>query len=323
MKRRLTLAGLCLASAAGAAALAPAPGLATGSGPEPVAFHVQNAHEPGAARQVSGLRYDPPCFYSTTAVVLLHGLSYTKAVWDVAGHSVARPLADAGYTVFALDRLGYGGSTLGSGHAVSVEAQAAMVDDIVRYMKSTWFQRVALVGHSAGAEVAELAAGLHDRADALAALGYHHFPSRQLVVDLVTGDIPRAARDDFAYFLGTPAHRREMFFSPGAEPEVAAADSRAAVPSPSGEILSFSEQPSGRVLARIEAPVLLQLGDSDLLFEPAHLDAERRRFARSRSVAVDLVPEAGHSLMLHRSGPAATERLVGWLRSLGETPPCR
>jgi pimeloyl-ACP methyl ester carboxylesterase len=198
-----------------------------------------------------------------------------------------------------------------------------MTDQIVGQLRTAGFDHVGLIGHSAGSEVAELTAGLYGTADAIAALGYHHRPSNQIVSDFFTGDNPRALQADYEYFLGTPDHRQEMFFTPAADPAVVAADREAAVLTPSGEILSIGKQPSRQVLPRITVPVYLQLGDSDRLFEANYLDWERMQFAQSPAVTADIVPASGHTHMLHHAGPAATARLVAWFRShRAETPPC-
>src|SRR5262249_54408172 len=92
----------------------------------PVVFQVTNAEEGGAQREIHGFRVDPPCA-APSVVLLQHGLSYTAEAWDFdpdAGYSYARTLASAGYTVVAIDRLGYGASTLANGHAVTVDTYA-------------------------------------------------------------------------------------------------------------------------------------------------------------------------------------------------------
>jgi dienelactone hydrolase len=69
---------------------------------------VGNPDEQGTKRTIVGYRYHPACKPSTL-VLLQHGLSYHKEAWDFPGYSVAQPLANAGYAVVAIDRLGYAG----------------------------------------------------------------------------------------------------------------------------------------------------------------------------------------------------------------------
>jgi pimeloyl-ACP methyl ester carboxylesterase len=265
---------------------------------EAVEFTVVNPAD-GVAYRLAGTRYDPSCVASTV-VLLIHGLSYTKEVWDVPGYSVAQPFAHAGYSVVILDRLGYGASHLPDGRHVSALAYADMTGQVVDQLHKAHggFMQVVLGGPGTGAEAAELEA------------------------DLVSGDVPRSTAADYEYFLGTPSHRSEMFYSGDADPAVVAADAAAAVKSPSGEIQSAGAQPSGKVVGRIAVPVYLQLGQGDRLFPSEFLSAEGAAFRSSPHVVTDVVPGAGHTFMLHPIGNESTFHLVSWVRNLPSTPPC-
>lgn len=285
-----------------------------------VAFNVTNPQEGGASRQIHGYRINPPC-KATTAVLLQHGLSYTGEAWDVPGYSYARTLAESGYTVIAIDRLGYGRSKLLNGYNVSSESYAHMTHQIVRQLRKE-FTHVAIGGHSAGAEVSELAAGMYGNVDALIAMGYHHKPSTELLMEFLGGDTVGALTNDYRYFLGTPRHRAEMFYTANADPAVVAADTKTAVPTPSGEILTIGKQPSRLFIPRVDAPVFLQLADEDRLFPIGFAAMEKALFLSAPSVTLDTVPAAGHTYMLHRNGPAAADKIAAWLQSLPETPAC-
>jgi pimeloyl-ACP methyl ester carboxylesterase len=253
----------------------------------------------------------------------MHGLSYTKEAWDFPGYSVARKIAEAGYAVFAIDRLGYGESKLDDGYNVTHEAYAEMAHQIVNQLRGQGFSHVVLAGHSAGAGTSELAAGVYGGVDAIMALGWHHRPSNELGQDFFTGDYVRAAQDDYEYFLGTPEHRAEMFYTAGADPAVVEADTRAAVLTPSGEIFSIGKQPSRFVAGNVKVPVFLQFGDSDRLFELQYAQMHAGEFLSSPSVTVDVVRDAGHTFILEQNGPAGAQKMADWLRSRPETPSCR
>lgn len=305
MRRPLVIALLALSGLA-----VPHPGSASGAG-TPISFEVENLQEPGVTRTIHGTRFDPACDASAV-VVLMHGLSYTRAAWNVPGYSVVEPLLDAGVAVVTIDRLGYGESTLENGYNISSEGHAYIASQVISSLR-TEFDEVVLGGHSAGAEVTMLTAGLFGGPDAIAVLGYHHFPSPEIVTDFTTGDVVRAAQDDYEYFLGDPQHRAEMFFTDAADGEVVEADAAAAVLTPSGEIFTIGKQPSRLVAARIDVPVFLQLGDSDRLFPVEYADEELALFASAPSVDVDVVGSAGHTFMLHPSGPAGSQRLADWV----------
>jgi pimeloyl-ACP methyl ester carboxylesterase len=324
MRRVLHVAICMVVTVAGFAVAGNAPAETRGVGltRRRVEFTVVNSAEGNKQRQIVGYRYDTFC-QSPTAVLLMHGLSYTKESWDFPGYSVAQKIAAAGYTVIAIDRLGYGESKLDNGYQVGHEQYAGMANQIVQQLRQQGFSHVVLGGHSAGAGTTELEAGIFGGVDAIMALGWHHRPSNQLVQDFFTGDYVRAAQDDYEYFLGTPEHRAEMFYNPSADPAVVEADTRAAVLTPSGEIFSIGKQPSRFVVGNIKVPVFLQFGDSDKLFEVEYAKMHAEEFRQSPSVTVDIVPDAGHTFMLTKNGIAGTDRLVNWLRSRPEAPSCR
>ena len=287
-----------------------------------VEFTVTNPAENGATHQIVGFRYDTFC-NSPTAILLMHGLSYTKEAWDFPGYSVAQKLAAAGYAVFAIDRLGYGESKLANGYNVTFEAYSDMAHQIVEQLRQQGFSHVVLGGHSAGAGETEYEAGVYGGVDAIMALGWHHRPSNQIGQDFFTGDNPRALQDSYEYFLGTPQHRAEMFYTATADPDVVEADTKAAVLTPSGEILSIGMQPSRFVVGNIKVPVFLQFSDGDRLFEPQYADMHKGEFFDSPSVTVDMVPDAGHTFMLTKNGRIGADHMVDWLRKQQTTPSCR
>ena len=286
-----------------------------------VAFTVANPLEPGEARTIRGFRIDPPC-QASTVILLQHGLSYTGEAWDFfPEYSTARILARAGYSVVAIDRLGYGRSPLDNGRLVSVEAYASMAHQITEALRQE-FDHVVVGGHSAGAEATETMAGMFGGADAILALGYHQFPAPELVAEFSTGDGVRALQDDYEYFMDNPQQRAEWFYTPHAEQRVIDADNAAAVLTPSGEIHSIAKQPSRYVMARIDVPVYLQLADSDRLFPVEYADETAALFASAPSVTVDVVADAGHTFMLHPTGPDGARRIATWLQGLPQTPAC-
>ena len=323
MRRMLYVAICMVVTVSGFAVTSDAPAETRGVGlvRKPVEFTVMNTQEGNAARKLVGYRYDPFC-PSKTAVLLLHGLSYTKEAWDFPGYSVAQEIAKAGYTVFAYDRLGYGESKLENGYMVTHEAMAGQANQVITQLREQGFEHIVLGGHSAGAGATEFLAGTFGSVDAIMPLGWHHRPSNQLGQDFFTGDTPRALQDDYEYFLGTPEHRAEMFYEPNTDPAVVEADTKAAVPTPSGEILTINKQPSRFVTGRINVPVFLQFGAKDRLFELQYARMHAEEFRSSPSVTVDDVPLSGHTFMLTEEGIAGTERMVKWLRSRPEVPSC-
>jgi hypothetical protein len=90
--RRLLYIVVCMVVAGAGFALpgeAPAQERGVGLLKQRVEFQVKNPDEGGAARTIVGDRFDTFCT-SPTAVLLLHGLSYTRQAWDFPGYSVAQ-----------------------------------------------------------------------------------------------------------------------------------------------------------------------------------------------------------------------------------------
>jgi pimeloyl-ACP methyl ester carboxylesterase len=296
-----------------------------------VTFEVDNLLT--GTETLNGFRMDPVC-EATSVVLLQHGLSYTSEAWDFPGYSVARILAEAGYAVVAIDRLGYGDSVLDNGYTVNTLAYPDMAHQVVLELREE-FDQVAIAGHSAGGEASLAEAAVFGDVEALVVMGYHHYPSARIVQDFFTGDYVRAAQDDYEYFLGTPEHRAEMFFTEHADPAVVAEDMARAVLTPSGEILSIGPQPSRYVHFLAPVPVLLQLASHDRLF-PLDYPVDEAvpdvtvdlrpiipaSFVGAESVTLDEVPDAGHTFMLHPSGPPAAERMAAWLKDSAGVTPC-
>lgn len=298
-----------------------------------VSFRVTNPLEPLFPRTVRGTMYlpagTPHC--SKTAVLLLHGLSYGAWVWDFPvqadTYSIARTLAAHGFVAVAVDELGYGASDHPNGANLTVQAYGEITSQLVSALRGARysandrisFGRVVLFGHSAGTEMSELAAGLHGGVDGLIAGAYSHFPSAGILLSVLTQDSPRALLQPYIYFDGTPDQRaRDMFVLSIADPAVVAQDTASANLTPSGEILTIGNQPSRAAVPLITAPVLLLFAEQDDLFPPSvagvsYAQAELALFTGSADRSLQVVPDDGHTFMLHPNAPATQQRVIDWL----------
>ena len=298
-----------------------------------VAFTVTNPLDPGQQHTVRGTLVRPE---GCTSSVLLaeHGLSYGRYAWDFpldpATYSMAEGLAGRGHALLAIDELGYGASDHPNGYTLTVQAYAAMTDEIVQQLRRgsyfspagtvPAFAHVGLIGHSAGSEIVELAAGGFRDADALIVTGYEHTPTGVsqdwLAREWIPGDNTRAAQSDYEYFETDPRTRAaDMYTAAGADPDVIARDNRLANLTPSGEIYSIGLQPSRSVIGGITAPLLVILAADDAIFPPAGADAEMSLFASATDKTLYIVPGTGHVLTLHRSAPTTTAMVASWLEN--------
>lgn len=297
------------------------------------AFTVSNPADPGHRYTVRGTLVRPQ---GCTSSVLLaeHGLSYGRWAWDFpldpATYSTAQGLAQRGHALLAIDELGYGASDHPNGYTLSVQAYAAITHQIVQQLRrggyaspsgvAPAFAHVGLIGHSAGSEIVELAAGTFGDADALIVTGYEHTPvgvsQKWLTREWIPGDNTRAARGDYEYFETDPQTRAaDMYAAAAADPAVVARDTAMVNLTPSAEVWSIGAQPSRAVIGAITAPLLVVLAENDVLFPQAAAGTEMSLFAAARDRTLHVVPGAGHALTLHRSSPATTAGIASWLEN--------
>ncbi|HJR19568.1 MAG TPA: alpha/beta fold hydrolase [Actinomycetota bacterium] len=309
---------------------------------EAVAFSVTNPLDPLKTYTVHGTLIRPAgC--SASVLLAMHGLSYGRWAWDFPykpeTYSVAQALAKRGYAVVAVDELGYGASAgKGSpdqpnGYTLTVEGYAAMTAQIATQLREgiyaanapVAFPNIGLIGHSAGTEIVELAAGLYPNlADVLIATGYTHEPfvnNQWLIRQWVPSDNVHAAFDDYMYFENDPVTRAEDFYTSLSEQAVIDLDTAMVNLTPSGEIFTISPQPSRFVLPLIDIPVLLVLAEKDELF-PARLGKwEMLWFARASDKTLYVVPGAGHTFMLHTNAPVTNDAIADWLDARNDAHP--
>ena len=292
-----------------------------------VSFRVTNPLEPFFPKTVRGTLYLPAAAprCNRTVVLLLHGLSYGAWAWDFpldnATYSMARTLASHGFPALAIDELGYGSSDHPDGWNLTVSSYGSITAQIAgklksgAYSMSTWpiaFSKVVLFGHSAGTEMSEIAAGTFGAGDALIATSYTHFPSLGILLDVITADTPRALLSPYVYFGGDSTSRAMyMYDQTWADPAIVAKDTQLAQLTPSGEILSISSQPSRTALPLIHVPVLLIMAEHDVLFPPTPLELPLFLGALDKTSYV--VPQSGHSFMLHPNAPASQQVVTSWL----------
>lgn len=309
---------------------------------EPVAFTVSNPLDPLKSYTVKGTLIRPE---GCTASVLLamHGLSYGRWAWDFPlepeTYSVAQALAERGYAMVAIDKLGYGESAgegdpdQPNGYTLTVEGYAAMTAQIAKQLRSGTYQaaspnafaRLGLIGHSAGTEIVELAAGLYPGiADLLIATAYTHEPfvnNKWLLREWIPNDNVHALQDDYVYFENDPATRAADFYTTLSDPDVVALDNAMANLTPSGEIFSIGMQPSRFVLPLIRIPVFLVLAEKDELFPARFGQNELRHFVLAFDKTLHVVPGAGHSFILHTNAPSTNDAMADWLDARNDVYP--
>jgi len=313
----------------------PASSPAVGVTREPVTFTVKNPLSPLRTYTIQGVLIRPTAGCTQSVLLAVHGLSYGKWSWDFplrpATYSVAQALAARGYAVVAIDRLGYGdshGTGLPghpNGYSLTVQGYGEMTAQIAKRLRAgTYgatnpqpFAHVGLMGHSAGSEAVELAAGLHPKiADVLIPTAYTHEPfvNNQWLIREWSQDNIRAAQDDYEYFETNPTIRaQDMYNLANADGDVVALDNQMANLTPSGEVFSIGSQPSRWVIGLIKIPTLLVLGDKDELFPARFGTNDLSLFLSASDKTLLVAPNDGHAFMLQRNAQVTNTAIANWL----------
>jgi len=318
-----------------------------------VTFDVRNTNgstlacpSDGAPYQVKGWLVGPASKLAATArrargvTLYLHEFSFGSWFWNfksVAGHNYVRSQARSGRVSVVVDRLGYGASGHPDGNQVCLGSHADVAHQIIGKLRSgdyavrggtaPAFRKIALAGHSVGAQIAQLEAYSFRDVDALIIMSWALQVSERSVRDFyatrvvcVAGGEPTepGGPGGYAYFGQTPKDfRTNSFFS--ARPSVAAAAAALRHRDPCGDSASLigaylRDQVS---LREIKVPVLLVCGEKDAII-PSFLCANHeKRFSGSRDFSLRFIPRAGHGLALERTAPTFRETVSRWLRKRG------
>ena len=302
---------------------------------EPVSFTVTNLLNPGHSYTIHGELVRPRAGCSRSVLLAMHGLSYASWAWDFplqpSRYSVAQALAERGYALLAVDRLGYASSEGAgmadhpNGYTLTAEAYGDMAAQMAKQLRAgtytgahpVSFQHVGLIGHSAGSEDIELAAALNPGLfDVLIPTAYTHEPfvDNNWLLREWSQDNIRAATSDYEYFeTNRQIRAMDMYNLANADPRVVAWDNAHANLTPSAEIFSMGPQFSRFVLPAIQIPVLVVLGDKDALFPGTQGPNEMLWFAGTSDKTLIRLPNDGHAFMLQKDGPVANAAIANWL----------
>jgi len=278
-----------------------------------------------------------------SAALYYHGLSYGEFFWRfqaVPGYDTTRELARAGRVSVTVDRLGYGASTGPAGSAICYGSQADVAKQLVDALKGGTYQpdgatpvrfaKVALVGHSAGAFIGEIAAYSFPGIDALAMVSYGDAGASPLAITTaansslacVAGGEPQDedGPPGYAYFGATPEDFRAAHLNAPTDPAVADAATAMRTRDPCGDLQSVTPALVVNQIGAqaISGPVLVLAGAQDALFPPPTVDiqAARMRLGGATVTAVTL-DGTGHAITLGRTAPQFRGALNGWLAENG------
>ena len=273
-----------------------------------------------------------------TLQVLVNGFSYNHTYWDTmringVDYSYARFMANQGFDVLALDVLGTGASSVPNGDVLNPDESASALAQVLTSLRSKknnpineGFQKIALVGHSVGTITAVLTVGMNpDVAEVLVATGWSYAPHEVLLDPLL---VEQALRGPDSYIRFPPEERVRLFyFSDSADLDVIAFDNaNLADQFPRGiltqglpllQALALGDIEQIKLLSRVNqvtVPVLIQLGEFDLMIAPPRFpDLERELYSGSSDVTLQILESMGHSFNLHRNNMQSWTRIDQWI----------
>jgi pimeloyl-ACP methyl ester carboxylesterase len=279
---------------------------------------------------------------SKRAVTLyVHGLGFGEWFWNFApvpGYNFATAEAKAGHVSVVIDRLGYDASAHPEGFSVCLGSQADVAHQIVGQLRSggytvdggtaVRFKKVALAGHSAGGEIANVEAYSFKDVDALVVMSfsYSNLPRAQIAFGptrdkcLAHGEPAEPGLPSgYAYFgTGTPEDfEAVMFHSATQAVRDAAAPLRNRDPCGDDNAIIPALLQQQANVKKIKVPVLVICGTRDALYSALGCRGQAERYTRARKVSVALVRGAGHALTLERQAPTFRRKLGRWLKRRG------
>ncbi len=281
---------------------------------------------------------------ATTVQLLIPGAAYNRVYWDFPyqpeRYSYQRDMARHGYATFAVDRLGSGQSTKPPSAILLDGVEAASIHQVVGHLRAggvggVRFERVILVAHSLGSGVAALEAATYHDVDGVILTSLTHLVSALVLAKVFTMSATPAALDpqlrkngsDPGYLTTKPGHREWLFYvTRNADPQVIATDEAT-----KDQISSLG---LGTVIVRdflgptsrgIDVPVLLAVGEKDVVLcgflarDCSSAEALRKQealyFGPAAELSTYVLPEAGHTIGLHKNAGEYREATRAWLRA--------
>ncbi len=245
-------------------------------------------------------------------VIMVHGASDSHTVFDFApGYRAARELAQHGYGVLTVDRVGYGASSHPNGDTLSFATQAAQLHDVIGQVRGGALgftpDEIVLLGPSVGADIIMVEAGTYHDVDGLVVC----FNTNQLQPALFEVDVGAWFAQGPYFDFGVDFRTDFFYAEPWANNWVIALDNATRNLVPRGEISSALGGESAPFRAQIDVPVLLMQADHDHLFVPQNDSA---LFSSSPDVTFTLLKHAGHKGFSHPTSKEAAVRTVKrWL----------
>lgn len=259
-----------------------------------------------------------------TVQVAISGLTYDHYYWqwpdEVKDYSYVREATKQGYAVFAIDRLGTGLSDHPlDPNSLTTQSHSYVVHQLVQKLRAGGignhaFNKVILTGHSFGSQVIKHEAATYHDIDGALITGSLRQNSPNAFTIVAPTLYPAQFDPKFAssglplgYLTTQPGTRGNSFYNAAiADPAVIAQDETLKQTATTGEFATVTA--AEPLTPQIDVPVLLVMGEKDLLFCDENLSCADSTAVMAREAAfyspqacleAFVLPEAGHSINQH------------------------
>lgn len=281
-----------------------------------------------------------------TIQVLLHGATFDHHYWDFPHqpetYSYVEHATRAGYAVLNVDRVGYGRSSRPEdGADVDLPAGAFTAHQVIQELRSgeravpgfgrLAAERVILVGSSMGSFISKILGSVYGGVDGIILTGFAHHvgPGGMESFDrlIPAQEDPKFADLPYDNYLSSIPSTRELHFyhMPNMDPDVAALDTELRQTWTTGEVDTIFQ--TIEMPVEFDVPTLVITGDYDPIYceipcsESGDLDGEADLYPPEAQVEVEIVPDVGHALNLHKTAPEVFDTMLSWAdRHVGASP---
>jgi pimeloyl-ACP methyl ester carboxylesterase len=258
--------------------------------------------------------------------ILTHGITYNHGYWDLPeidgqDYSYARYMARQHYAVLALDLPGAGESDKPNGDFLNLAESASALHQVAQQLRASaeknTFETLVYVGHSNGALISTFAQAQYGDAQAVVMTGWlntlHSVPVDPVVIGSLLESGP---------YIRIPGEMRGPLFydAANADPAVIAYDNEVVSDTVSRgqmiDLLTMLSYPQLIPTQALTVPVMVQLGDNDLMASASYAENEAQAYPNASRVSVDPISHTGHVFNGHYSRMAGWQRIDAWIRSL-------
>jgi pimeloyl-ACP methyl ester carboxylesterase len=269
-----------------------------------------------------------------------YGHLYNNWPYNPDTYSYAQALMRAGYAVYTFDRIGTARSSHPAGSAVTIEADAYVLHQLVQRLRNgtigqasgaAAFQRVVLMGHSLGSIAALAEASTYRDVDGVVLTGFSHALAAVDFASQVLPFLEPANRDprfagrnlDADHLTTAPSRRGGLFYYlPVTDSNVVALDEQTKETVTTGELGSMLPLLGRAASQAVLVPVLVLNGEYDqwtcgvalsVCASGAALTAAEAPFWSPQAcLRAAVIPGTGHALNLEPSAPLTYAIIQAW-----------